>query len=344
MENVYFTENVFVTMCNQLSLGARNPAHFMLGHGRLFVHSFFHNLSYPYSMVLYHQCSPSTGWSWAEKMEDIIWEDAVHNGAVPDNEVKLRWGDAINISNGAIPDKTRARLFLPFVANDDLGNHYRSGAIICGKTVYQEVSTGGLYFGQNYQEDITRWRETLRQKGLTKKEKNLKEQPLTKTSIPDSRTNYDEKCAQELRFAMWKRFEGSSLRRFINADEVEQLLLEKFRSPLSILSVNSSTSFEDQVSIFQSFDVLITCHGSHLTNMIFTPPDTALIELQAVPYDFGPFYNGKSFVQKWILSFGHKPYNRSDLVKVMESCSDHNATICPWDTRSHFIQSDLRGR
>jgi hypothetical protein len=82
-----------------------------------------------------------------------------------------------------------------------------------------------LYFGQNYQEDITRWRETLRQKGLTKKEKNLKEQPLTKTSIPDSRTNYDEKCAQELRFAMWKRFEGSSLRRFINADEVEQLLL-----------------------------------------------------------------------------------------------------------------------
>jgi hypothetical protein len=75
--------------------------------------------------------------------------------------------------------------------------------------------------------------------------------------------------------------------------------------------------------------------------MIFTPPDTALIELQAVPYDFGPFYNGKSFVQKWILSFGHKPYNISDLVKVMESCSDHNATICPWDTRSHFIQSDL---
>jgi capsular polysaccharide biosynthesis protein len=76
------------------------------------------------------------------------------------------------------------------------------------------------------------------------------------------------------------------LRRFTNLDEVVRLA-QKFTSvTVDVVTVNASTTVTEQIRLFNGFDILITPHGSHLANGIFTmhPGRKALIEV--VPFAF----------------------------------------------------------
>lgn len=325
MENVFFTRKMLVVNCLQLPSGFHNPVHLLFGHGDLFVHSYGHNRSDPYSLVLYHQCPPSTGWPWAEKIDKMIWDDAINNGAVR--------------------NESGAQLFLPFPANGvlsgaKLAEHLKNGDVICGQTVYQEPLHVGHFFGSNRPEDIERWRKVSQTSGVTNSEHLMKKNNISMT-LSASSLAASTTCAQNLRFAVWKRNEGSSLRLLTNIDDIERLVGEHSSIPLSVISMNSSTPFTEQVSTFESsFDVLITPHGSHLVNMIFCPSDqVAFIELQSVFYDGCPMTNGQSFAKSWILSLGHLPLNRPDLVDKMGLCSEPGA--CDHSTMTQFIHSDL---
>ena len=51
--------------------------------------------------------------------------------------------------------------------------------------------------------------------------------------------------------------------------------------PVKVITVNESTSVPEQIRIFNDFDVLITSHGSHLANGIYTtfPETKAVVEI-----------------------------------------------------------------
>lgn len=58
--------------------------------------------------------------------------------------------------------------------------------------------------------------------------------------------------------------------RLLTPDSSVALAQEYTTVPVEIITVNGTTSFLDQIRIFNSFDVLITPHGSHLANGLFT--------------------------------------------------------------------------
>lgn len=72
------------------------------------------------------------------------------------------------------------------------------------------------------------------------------------------------------RIKIFQRTQTENLRAFINVDEVMALAQEYTTVPVEIVTVNKSSSIKDQIILFNSFDVMLTPHGSHLANGIFT--------------------------------------------------------------------------
>ena len=82
------------------------------------------------------------------------------------------------------------------------------------------------------------------------------------------------------RVKIFQRSATNSLRKFINIDEVIHLAQDYTNQRVEIVSVNASTSIAEQIRFFNEFDILITPHGSHLANGIFTVrPQNKVINL-----------------------------------------------------------------
>ena len=91
--------------------------------------------------------------------------------------------------------------------------------------------------------------------------------------------NFEEKKRQSYclsdgksaaRIKIFQRSATNSLRKFININEVVRLAQDYTTERVEIVSVNASTSIAEQIRFFNEFDLLITPHGSHLANGIFT--------------------------------------------------------------------------
>lgn len=54
------------------------------------------------------------------------------------------------------------------------------------------------------------------------------------------------------------------LRRFLNLDEVVKLAQAYTSVPVEVITVNETTPVNEQIRIFNTFDVLITSHGRFL--------------------------------------------------------------------------------
>ena len=78
---------------------------------------------------------------------------------------------------------------------------------------------------------------------------------------------------------------------------------------MQVVTVNASTSVTEQIRLFNNFDVLITPHGSHLANGIFSmhPGAKALIEIVPFAFDrvfYSNFVPNLGFAH-YIMSTGH---------------------------------------
>ena len=79
--------------------------------------------------------------------------------------------------------------------------------------------------------------------------------------------------------------------------------------PVDILTINASSTVEEQIRTFNEFDILITPHGSHLANGIFTmkPNSKAIIEVVPFAFDrvFYSNFNSHLGFANYMLSTGH---------------------------------------
>mmetsp|Transcript_649 Transcript_649/g.1075 ORF Transcript_649/g.1075 Transcript_649/m.1075 type:complete len:518 (+) Transcript_649:67-1620(+) len=334
LTNVYFTERMFVLNCWRQSSRAMNPAHMMMGTGKLFVAATGYyetgktnngsNLSL--DVVLHHHCAnPSEiNWAWGEMIESLVSKEVVSAGIlVP-------------------PLKTEnqsSSIYVPYSPGSTLK---QDDFVICGKTVYQAPFSTALYLGPNDDGVVAKWQASVSD--------HIKEQNwtvATKETSDLKGSNATPSCRRNLQIAVWRRTEGTALRLLTNLDEVERLVAKYTDQPVSIVTVSSKTSPEEQAAVFRSFDILITPHGSHLTNMIFSPRNaTVYIEVAAVYFDRSPEINGRAFAKDWISSFGHLPFSKDpELLESMEACSASTSIDplngCPRSLRKKFIQSDL---
>jgi hypothetical protein len=86
---------------------------------------------------------------------------------------------------------------------------------------------------------------------------------LDDNSVPDD--GLSKRClSNQLRIHVFKRTEGRGLREFVNLDEVVALAQSYTSLPIEAITINSTTSVQDQARIFRAFDLLITSHGVRL--------------------------------------------------------------------------------
>jgi hypothetical protein len=126
------------------------------------------------------------------------------------------------------------------------------------------------------------------------------------------------------------------LRKFTNLDDVVKLAQEYTTVPVEVVTVNESTTVQEQIRLFNSFDVLITSHGSHLANGLFTmfPETKGVVEVVSFVFDsvFNGNYNHWLGFADYIMSSGHLTPG-APAVK-----SFYFGDSCPFQTNEDFIK------
>ena len=111
------------------------------------------------------------------------------------------------------------------------------------------------------------------------------------------------------RILIFQRTGTSMLRKFTNLNDVIREVQQFTNFPVEVVTVNSTTSVKDQIKLFNSFDVLITPHGSHLANGIFTmnPVSKGIMEVASFAFDrvfYSNYMNHIGYGQ-YLISTGH---------------------------------------
>ena len=135
------------------------------------------------------------------------------------------------------------------------------------------------------------------------------------------------------------------LRRFLNLPDVVRLAQTYTDVPVKVVTVNETTSVPEQIRMFNQFDVLITSHGSHLANGIFTafPENKAVIEINPWSFDsvfYGNFNHWLGY-SDYIMSNGHTtPGNTPEISLIFVYIFSNLSDISPLFVlfhRSHCI-------
>ena len=71
------------------------------------------------------------------------------------------------------------------------------------------------------------------------------------------------------RIKIFQRTETSAPRSFVNLEEVKTFLQQYTTVPISVVTTTEKQKIQEQIRLFNSFDILLTVHGSHLTNGVY---------------------------------------------------------------------------
>jgi len=230
--------------------------------------------------MAFHQCP-----SYQRKIRNNAWS----------------WGKAI--FDAAIMDWERVNLWKGENATNIVELHLGSKNWTCFEDLYMENDNGVWYPAPQYH---VKWREALLEAAKTG---SLSATADYKYSPPDGETLEDRCREGRLRINIFQRKTGN-LRSFVNMEEVLALIRRYTnRSSIPTISVDKDTPVIEQARAFQAFDVLVTSHGSHLANLIFSQPTTtAIVEILPVSRD-RVFYNNamRANFSYYIISTGHLP-------------------------------------
>ena len=292
LTNVYYAEGkTYVAGCWRQGVAGRNPSHYMIGYGKLFAAAHdnrTHIVPRNMDHLVFHQCPPREpeDWEWARRVWSIIEREGLVSGLWKPGRPNI-----ITMAHRGGPSRASQ---LP--AKNEL--------VVCAERMTIERERPGLYLGVNHPDMVRHWRRTV-------------DRLVTATGIStmpepqnQSRAKCEgclNKCREFLRIGIFQRTEGrSGLRRLRNLDEVQALAQSLTRVPVKMVTLTSASSFEEQLWAFRSLDLLITPHGSQVTNMIFAPR-TVFVELQAAIADTSFERNGRRLAAGYILSVGHLP-------------------------------------
>ena len=137
---------------------------------------------------------------------------------------------------------------------------------------------------------------------------------LPRRSQPPAATPTHDPRAGVLRVAMFQR-DGSASngqRKILNVHAVHDAVRRVVGVHTRLLSLHGGTPWEAQLEAFRSFDLLITAHGSHLVNLLYSRRHTAVIEMQPLHIDGTFCKNGPQHIEAYIMSYGHAPAARSN--------------------------------
>ena len=349
--------HAFAVNCWRTGFSGTNPSHFIMGHGKLFVAATDRSVPRRLSTLLFHQCSKhghvrdigrrggarlAEPWGWAIG----VWKLIEAKG----RQSNLWDPDGVNsiVLGGAHASRTLSRSRGPVVPSSPSRERGTTGlptaheTVICAEDVYLEPRSVAQYLGANKPSIISAWRRHLARSVSGKiQDGSSPSSPSASSAVAsapfvvspsthgsmESRANTSAitaNCSAALRVALWRR--GASAfgsRRLINVQQISEIVSTYTTVPLLVLSASASTPFKAQIELFQSFDILISPHGSQLTNMLFARPSAIFIEVVAMHNDDAPCRNGRAFAKAWIMAYGrHLPMRGSSAVSL-EAGRDH---------------------
>lgn len=147
------------------------------------------------------------------------------------------------------------------------------------------------------------------------------------------------------RIKIFQRTETNSPRSFTNLQEVIDFLQTYTTVPVEVVSTTEKTSTQDQIRLFNSFDILVSVHGSHLSNAIYTmhPHKKAVIEIAPFMYDpvyFKNYVNDLNFAE-YIVSTGHLTPRASQPLATANPMAAVNSTpFCAFTNFEDFFKRE----
>eukprot|EP00223_Ostreococcus_mediterraneus_P003719 CAMPEP_0179612822 /NCGR_PEP_ID=MMETSP0930-20121108/4727_1 /TAXON_ID=548131 ORGANISM="Ostreococcus mediterraneus, Strain clade-D-RCC1621" /NCGR_SAMPLE_ID=MMETSP0930 /ASSEMBLY_ACC=CAM_ASM_000580 /LENGTH=242 /DNA_ID=CAMNT_0021481479 /DNA_START=1320 /DNA_END=2048 /DNA_ORIENTATION=- len=142
--------------------------------------------------------------------------------------------------------------------------------MFCMSDALMDHSTG-LSFGNNSGMTVKAWKTDLMQFFHSNNDSKILSNllpTLVKHTSTGRVTQIHGKHADCLRMAIFLRQEGKR-RAFANLNEVIKLMEEYTCRPVEFFNISSTSTGVEAIQTMNDFDVLVTPHGSHLTNGIF---------------------------------------------------------------------------
>mmetsp|Transcript_11798 Transcript_11798/g.50849 ORF Transcript_11798/g.50849 Transcript_11798/m.50849 type:complete len:534 (-) Transcript_11798:100-1701(-) len=212
---------------------------------------------------------------------------------------------------------------------------------LCIERGMMDHSTG-RYLGQNHDKTILSWKgDLLRFLQSESKSRKLEEReyPSPRNGILSRRKGFHHDCFSTLRIGIFQRSEGSNLRLFTNLPDVIALA-ETFSASVEVFTVGSSTSFLKALITFNSFDIFVVPHGSHMTNGLLIDSRRRrvnVIEVVATCVNSDFMQNLKPFVASYEISTGHT-VSESSVQQYISECETYEVRGCSFTPRCGFPQ------
>ena len=242
--------------CYQQEEKSTNPAHWMMKLGLMFELTtcysrnfaskvFTEQIRMPFNQMYMHQCPDPfvSDWKWGKTIFSIV---------------------STNMLNHEIIDKNTKYFSTGFVPKEERKEDYYH----CFEDVYLSNRNGiWLQMPANH---VNFRIDSAKLSGEPAMALSTPEDVKSSLPIGSVQTYCPAATAQEkissARIKIFQRTNTKFLRSFINLPEV-LVLAQKYTSvPIEVVTVNDTSTVADQIRLFNSFDVLITSHGSHLAN------------------------------------------------------------------------------
>ena len=294
----YFRNSTLFTNCNRQHSFAFNPSLFMdkLGFmyelGACLAHNlgrakvFKTDIVLPFKQIFMHQCPnpESSKWHWGLNTWHIIEKKLSSASLFKNNRTDI-------IRRGHEASKNELLCFEDLYLSarqghwlqgrDNLMSFRREAAAVTGEPTEARSHTekaplpaeGGRLF-QAY----------CNHNGTALSMKEILNNRLAGTDMPL------QGKLTSARIVIFQRTGTSSPRSFTNLQEVVEFVQLYTTVPVKVVSVTEKNTIQEQIRLFNSFDIMITVHGSHLSNGIYTmhPHRKAMVEI--APFLFDPIY------------------------------------------------------
>ena len=331
----FYAGNTIFSNCYQQESLSTNPAHWMMKLGLLYELTqcysrnwaskvFADIIHLPFKHMYMHQCSNpfENRWSWGKTVFSAVTQSML--------ELELVNKETTFVSTGYVANKQRTEKSL----------HCFENAYLSGRNgIWLQLSYNHIKF----RADIAK---------LTGEPAEALQNPETvEGALPlGSSQDYcpvdSHSKLTSARIKIFQRTSTKFLRKFINLKEMVALvqvqifiitpifriiilcigLFQEYSSiPVQVITVNQTSTMLEQIVMFNSFDILISAHGSHLTNAIFTMNPSRKAAMEVVPFAFDRvFYGNYNYLgfAYYTMSTGHTtPYPSIDPLDKPQECS-----------------------
>lgn len=273
---MHHNSTIFVN-CHRQHSEAYNPSKLMLKLGFLYEladcymrnfgrHKIFKNfISLPFRQLFLHQCpNPyKSNWEWGKMVSEVVYK-------------KLESSMVLKANHSTLLHR---------------GVESTQDELLCFEDLY--LSARADHWLQGVDHSINFRKEMAQLTGEPAEAKSIFERPMDFTSTmrqsycPRPGSPPGNPLMTNARIKIFQRTKNSSPRTIQNLDAVIKTLQAFTQYPVTEITTTEDQPIAEQIKTFNDFDILVTTHGSHLTNGLFSmhPYTKAVIEIVPFVYD-----------------------------------------------------------